>query len=271
MPPLLCLDPVLLDHSFPRSDEELETIATAFGRLQELVDLDEAHLILTRSMENFVDFFEWTTSGSAHHLLQDLYNLIVQWLLQPNERIIHRNFSATELLHKIPCASSSGLLSEFWSQDVGGLAAHCKAFPVRGKPFIGIACPYLFADPIQRNSCFENASICSFPIVGDENFRAELDDAYEWVLPSDIHQKLVPFREARRNIGILGGVITRITASHHIVEFSGARSWPLDINTDPIPDRFLNELETITGYTRDVIKSALISGRMPAKRLKMEL
>jgi hypothetical protein len=58
--------------------------------------------------------------------------------------------------------------------------------------------------------------------------------------------------------------------SHSKVIFPRKRAWTLDINVDPIPERFLKELIEITGLPNQVIRYGLLFGQLPIKRLRIQ-
>lgn len=271
MPPLLCVSPVILDQSFPRSANELSAVAIALGELQQIAATDAAHIVLTPSMANFIDFFEWGSPPRPYDILTEIHRLMVQWLLQPHERIIWIKCAANAKDYPVPCTNPQGELLEFWSKEVEELAVAHKASRGARRSFIGIACPYLFLEAAEPHQCGYGEQDAEFPLVGPTSFLNMLDDAYEWVLPHDLHQKLVSFRAARDNIGAIGGTIRGSTASHFEVTFRNGRTWPLDINTDPLPDRFIDELGPITGLPRNVVKFCLLEGRLPPARLRITI
>ncbi len=81
---------------------------------------------------------------------------------------------------------------------------------------------------------------------------------------NDIRLRDISFNQAKNNIDILGAVRVEkprgMGGSHYIAVFEGARSWPIDKNTDPLPDDYLKELIDVTGYWTGASTS------MPSKR-----
>ena len=107
-----------------------------------------------------------------------------------------------------------------------------------------------------------------FPMVGPNQIE-NLEDAYEWEkIPSEVHSKNVSFDDAIRNIPSSWSLVEPPQRdSHYKVRFPGNRPWTLDRNVDPIPDRFLKELEDITDLPLPVIKTALLFGSRPRKNV----
>src|SRR5579859_81190 len=124
MPPALCLPPVILDQSFPRDIEELNRAAFALGSLQELAENNGCFLILTSCLMTYQDCFEWEGQvKAAYPLLVDLQRIVVQWLLQPTNRI--RCVSTEEISafipHPVPSGSGVGPLVDIWRDETGKL------------------------------------------------------------------------------------------------------------------------------------------------------
>src|SRR5690242_3383311 len=75
MPPLLCPSPIILDHSFPRSVQELRIAARALGELVEVVDEGRAGLALTGALRQFVQLFEWQREPAEMAVLHEVHRL----------------------------------------------------------------------------------------------------------------------------------------------------------------------------------------------------
>ncbi len=111
----------------------------------------------------------------------------------------------------------------------------------------------------------------AFPLVGPADLDA-LDDAFDWELPADLHQRGVTFDEAYRHVEMIVGRVEKPKgSSHYQVRFEGERSWPLDFNFDRIPDRVIKELQPITGYPFEVIKYVLLFGAWPKRKLRLPI
>lgn len=275
MPKLLCPSPVILDQSFPRDDDELNLVAVALGELQLYIEEDKAHLIVTNILRDLVaDFegFDWTPP-SRDKIQGEIYRLIQQLLLRKHERLVQldnyidlssiREYSP----HPIPKGCEKQGLVEMWSDELGIILVLHEQCRKKDEYFIGVACEHGFAgEPIGEYDNSENTR--AFPLVGLENIDI-LADAYEWDTPKDIHQKPVSFQNAKKNIHIIGGTIARTEGDHFNVVFEGGRTWPLTLR-DPVPPPFLDELVPITHYPLKVIKTALITGKLPTKINKFE-
>ena len=81
MPPLLCASSFILDQTFPRDEGELNLVSDALGALEEVVRNNEAHLILTNTLQEIVEDFDWQRT-EPYPLLMTIYNLLTQWFLQ---------------------------------------------------------------------------------------------------------------------------------------------------------------------------------------------
>lgn len=270
MPPLLCCSPVILDQSFPRDKYELYLVADTLGKIQGQLNSDEMHLVLTDELAQLVEDFDWTVS-EEYCILNDIYRLLSQWFLQPHERLIRVDLSeiGEYAKHPVPEGCEVQGLVEFWSDEVGRLLArHDRCCP-RNRFFIGIACESAYCTGRPRsyvNPCGSR----TFPLVGPNDIPL-LADAYDWQVHPDTERKSVYFRDVIRHHKVIGcrSVVRPSGGSHYKLVFKGGRSWPLDANIDPVPEQFLRELTSITGYTLPVLKHALLSGALPSKALRL--
>src|ERR1039457_5899819 len=110
-----------------------------------------------------------------------------------------------------------------------------------GLDCVGLACDKAFSG----NSCGTypgDAGKGRFPLVGPADL-PKMDDFDRWVIPDTLHMKDVCFSDAKKNLPVIGGsVAKRPVGSHYKVKFKGApRSWVLDRNDDPLPDRYLGQ------------------------------
>lgn len=275
---LLCLSPILLDHSFPRNEEELRIVAFALGELEEFVSNDKAKLAKTQTLSDFIDEFDWASTHS--NLLMEIYRFLSQLLLRQDDRVvdigkyldyINSNSTLTYYSHPLPkrCENETGLL-DFWSDELGKiLFLHDQCINNNDDFFIGVACAYGFAGQcVDEYSNPENRRF--FPLVSPDNISI-LSDAYEWDIPNDIHQKSISIENVKRNCQIIGGILEPPDRdSHYKVKFQGQRPWTFSNNDDPIPERYLRQLVDKTTYPIDVIKTALIQGELPRKVLRLE-
>lgn len=274
MPPLICGSPSILDQSFPRDENQLLAVADTLGQIANQLEENEIHLVLTRELAQFVLQFDWINRGHNYPLLIEIYNLLNQWFLQPNERLIQPDLSdITDYeIHPIPEGCSSAGLVNTWANEVGKLLwLHDQCCP-SSSYFIGIACEKAYTgSPPQKYKYVEFQR--RFPLVGPNEIPQLLIDAYVWEVESDIHRKKISFNRAYNNCRVIGaiGVEPPSSGSHYNIKFRKARSWPLDKNKDPIPDRFIKELVSITGYPLPVIKTALYTGTLPRKKLLLKM
>ena len=268
MPPLICGSPAILDQSFPRDESQLLDVAETLGKIVNQLEGNEIHLVLTEELAQFVLQFDWINRGQSYPLLIDIFNLLNQWFLQPNDRLIQPDLSdITDYEpHPIPEGCSSAGLVNTWANEVGKLLWLHEQCCLSGSYFIGIACEKAYTGlPPQKYKCVE-VQRC-FPLVGPNEIDHLLSDAYYWEVEPDIHLRNISFSKAYNNCGVIGAIrIDRPSGgSHYKVKFGKARSWPLDRNLDPVPERFLSELVGITGYPLPVIKTALDTGTLPEK------
>lgn len=273
MPPLLCPSPMLINQSFPRNEDELQTAAIALGELMQCVEQGEVHILLTDTFSDFTsNLFEWEGSNS-YPLLREIYNLLVSLFLNPHtgyERV--PEFTVDDYqAHPIPQECVDELFVEEWANEMGKLLILHNSYCPEGRFYIGIACAYGFGGGNTTSINGENNNC--FPMVGRYDFKAVLGDAYEWHYLPDWYERLVSFEQARANCKVLGAcqIDNPSGGSHYKVHFPGKRPWTLDPNTDPIPLRFLTQLEEITGYSLPAIKTALITGEPPESVCKLSI
>ena len=248
----------------------MRIVAIALGELQGCIEKNIAHLVITETLRDVVVDFDWAPPR-PYVLLNDIYRLLSLLLLQHHERLIEVDLSEVEEApsHPIPKGSENEGLVEFWAREVGKiLVLHDKRSDARSF-FIGVACEHAFAGE-QLNAYADTGDGRMFPLIGPANI-SKLDDAYEWDIPSDVFQKQVKFRDALKNCGALGAIDVEPPSggSHYKARFKGARSWILDPNADPLPERFLKELVPITGYPLAAVKYTLICGELPKRHLRL--
>jgi hypothetical protein len=158
-------------------------------------------------------------------------------------------------------------LVEIWSDELGIILVLHDQCCNKDEYFIGVACEQGFAgEPVSEYDNSENTR--AFPLVGPNNIKI-LAEAYEWDTLPNIHDKQVGFQDAKKNIHVIGGIVARCKGDHFNVVFEGGRTWTLTLR-DPVPPPFLDELVPITHYPLRVIKTALITGKLPRKILKFE-
>ncbi len=270
MPPLICCSPVILDQSFPRNRLELNQVVDTLAKISEQIKCDEVHLILTPQLAELVENFDWNVR-EEYTILLEIYRLLHQWFLQQHESLISLDLSdiTRYYAHPIPEGCQSQGLIDFWSDEVGKLLSKHDRHCLNNKFFIGIACESAYCT--GHSKCYINPKkLRVFPLLGPGDISI-LEDAYEWVVNTDIRNKNVSFNDVIRNYMTIGSyVLERPTGgSHYKLKFKGGRSWALDANINPVDEEYLRELETITGYPYLVVKYALINGELPRRRLRI--
>lgn len=269
MPPLLCLPPLLLDHSFPRDRDELNVVLSALGEIEAYLQEERCYLLNTDTFADFVGSIDWT-NPSSYPQIQIIYDFLVRLYLQPSRNVLSFTFPSIEVIdqHPLPVKCGMSELSELWSHEMSVILHFHDT--VSNSFFIGVACPYAFDG--QETDTYPQSEQRKFPLVGPDNLEM-LEDAFEWIFPIGIFNQDVSFYLAKKNCFILGaeGVEAPPSGSHYKVRFKGSRPWILDPNNDPIPNTFLDELKTITGYPLGVIKMALIHGKIPERRSKFHI
>jgi hypothetical protein len=274
MPPLLCPSPLLLDHGFPHTPEELRRVAIALGELDAVLAREEARLVLTDALEEFIELFEWEDAAD-HRLLAEIYRYCALLFVAGGPRCMRLELAEPQpdvVPHPAPADATDGALVDQWRDEVGAISrAHNEVRGPRAAAFVAIACANQFAG--EPTPGFEDAPPGEWlDLVGPEGLN-DLDDALEWAVPPETAQQKVTFGDAYRNLSSVGCIrIDRPSGgSHYKAHFEGARPWVLDPNADPIPDRFLGELETITGLPTPVVKYALKNGHLPNRRPRVAL
>ena len=272
MPPLLCLSPSVLDHSFPRTADEIRMAAVALGEIQSLVDQSLASVLSCEAFESIVDSFEWQQDRAEYPLVRELQQMLTHFFLAPDRPVLKlelpKNLHSTP--HPIPDGLDSEGLVEYWAIEVGKLYAihsmHCHDEP----PFIGVACDAAFSG--RRLRSYADGCVAAFPLVGPEEI-SELSDAYVSSLPEGIRNISVSFSAAKKNCFLLGAkkvAEPRAGGSHYKVSFAGARPWILDSNHDPVLEQHLRELIDKTQRSLEEIIYVLATGKMPMKRFRLE-
>jgi hypothetical protein len=241
MPPLLCGSPCILDQSFPRSTHELETVIDALGAIEECVQENLAHLLLTDTLAELTETFDWNRTKD-YPLLIDIYRLLAIWFLQPHERLVRiRTDGVREYVrHPVPEGVDDKGLAEFWAEELGKLLVLHDRCAEDDRYFIGIACERAFAGG-EINKYIEPLPTRYFPLVGPGGI-GQLSDAFVWEgVPKNAKDRWVSVADARKRLFLLGAkaIESPERGSHYRVTFPGRRSWVLDSNCDPVPDTFL--------------------------------
>jgi hypothetical protein len=245
-------------------------VAIALGELSQCIQHNEAHLVLTDTLRAFVAEIDWNRPPGPQGLIREIYLLLNQWFLQQHDGLVVVNVENVGGYqpHPVPLGCQTQGLVELWADELGRiLYLHdraCKA----NEFFVGVACACAFAGK-ECGSYLNTQDRRVLPLVGPTTL-SDLCDAYDWYVSPNIHLRNVSFEEARKNCGAVGAecVLKPKSGSHYKVKFKGNRSWPLDSNNDPIPERFLKELIPITGLPLPVIKMALTTGTLPQRVLR---
>jgi hypothetical protein len=261
----------MLDQSFPRNDAVLNLVGKALGNLQLTLEANQAIIVLSNTLQMFVEDFDWQRTG-PYPLLQVIHNLLVQWFLQPHSGLLVLDLDDIEI--KIPHPIPNGCGHEgnvpLWAEEVARLLTLHDACTESGCFFLGIACHNGFGgEPLGGyDAVFAGAR--RFPLVGPTELMT-LEDAYDWDVDANLHNQAVSFEEAKKNVPVLGGKVNNPTnGSHYKVTFPySSRPWPLDYNEDPLKDEFVKQLVPITNYPFEVVKTVLLTGSFPNKSLKL--
>ena len=161
-------------------------------------------------------------------------------------------------------------LAEIWADELGKLLKAHDECCSGNNFFIGIACEKAYSGfPI--GSFQQNGDSRHFPLIGPNNIKDKLIDAYVWDIHPDIRRQTLWNSNIFNNYKVIGSYkIERPSGhSHYKVRFKNKRPWELDVNVDPVPNRFISQLETITGLPAIVLKAALLTGYLPLKRIRI--
>ena len=264
MPPLICPSPILVDHSFPRDDNELRRAAVALGELAGLLEQGEIELLLTVALEDLLSVFDAGSGDRPYSLIHDIHGLLDTLMLNTPDGVVRVNLDSVEFStkHPIPESCSDDGLVDLWSEEMGKLLSVHDNVQTGTGFFIGVACDLAFSgQPLGK---YRPPPTRALPLVGPTDMAA-LESSCGWSVLPATHGREVSFAQVIRNIHLLGATEVRPpgSGSHYMVSFPGTRPWPLDKNVDPLPDRFLKQLIDKTGYALPVIKSVLVSGRKP--------
>jgi len=271
MPPLICPSPTILDQSFPRDDYQLRLVGEALGEIQRVLEEDQAHLIVTETLQLFIEDFDWERTG-PYPLLQIIYGLLNQWILQHHDKIIVLDVGDIEKYtpHPVPVSTQLNNYVELWSEEVGKILVRHDACHNQRNFFIGIACDQAFAG--YEKGQFENPNnLRAFPLVGPDNLD-QLDDAYVWNVPTNIRVQNIPFGLFLNNCMHIGATRVELPKgdSHYHIYFGNYR-WQLSCNDDPTPDTYLRELEDIVHLPLSVIKFVILEEHYPEKILRFNM
>lgn len=274
MPPLLCPSPIILDHTFPRSQDELKLAAVALGSLMETVSENKAYMILTDTLRNFVEELDWTTQHMP--LLVDVYRFLSQLFLQshPNLRMVNLDGAKSDKPHPIPRNASEGGRVASWADELGKLLLIHDSCIAKSGYFIGIACERAFAGHAVNIYANKEPAQRAFPLVGPNEINS-LEDCYEWEIPPSASGITISFENVKHNFETIGGIAFENPTSggsHYKLKFPDGKCWICDKNWGrDIGDNVLKQLKAYCPYPLSVIKVALSSGALPMKRFRLPM
>jgi hypothetical protein len=280
VPPLLCLSPILLDQSFPRTKEELKLVGKALGNLQEyLMEFQpesQPILVLTDTLRNFLEEIYWNRPEKDEMaLLLDVDRILKQLFFARDSNPLDVTDTISNVAiyqpHPLPSGCDNQGLIDFWADEIGKLLVKHDECCERDRFFVGVTCPFAFTD--DKPGTYANFNhLRTFPLVGVKEIKEELDDCFIWDVPEDYDKRLVNFNQAVKNISSIGGRLHRKSDgdSHYHFKFENGATWTLSRNDDPVPKPYLEELKPKTDYPLLVIKYALINGELPQKSLRFE-
>ncbi|GAA4259341.1 hypothetical protein GBZ26_06325 [Azospirillum formosense] len=269
MMPFISLSPMALDHSFPRSGEDLDTAVDAIAGVIALIHDNKARLIITDMLAEFVHDFDWSR-GESVPILWDIHRMLTSVILyNTNSCMISDTTDVKKFqVHPLPSHCASIGNTNIWQEEMGKLLQiHVQSHSGSGY-CIGIACDNAFSG--KKKSIYLSEEL-SFPLVSPEEIHSLLSGQL-WDIHPDSISGDISFLTAKKNLKVLGDVrITKLNGgSHYKVTFlKGERPWALDKNDDPVPEPYLKELIDITKLPYDVIRYALINGKMPPKKWRI--
>lgn len=250
---------------------DLRDVALSLGAITELFEQNIIGILLTDVLGDIVadENWEWD-QGDKIPLLRDIRRHIVNLFQQEQHGLVRVSVSCINSYcqHPIPGGEDPEGLFTFWADELGRILALHDSVYRDGEFHFGIACHQAFAGKACGQYSVPDRAL---PLVGHDCVQ-RLGDAYLWELPDDISRREVSFRQAKKNCSVLGASKVASPSgggSHYRVIFPGQRTWILDRNNDPLPERFLRQLEPITNYPIDVIKYALTEGKIPNRNLPL--
>jgi hypothetical protein len=262
MPPMVCPSPVILDHSFPENRELLRDVLGALGSLQKHREEGELIIIASPIFPEFTSEINWQKIDEYPEL-RDIERYLTQVFLQPNSSYFSVDTDVLALAppHPLPDGCPQTELSKIWSDELGKIKRLHDSRAGHG-PFIGIACHRGFSG--LPTGTYPAGSPPALPIVGETEFK-NLDSGLRYQTAANVLQQAVRYRDAYRNLKLLGGVISSTAeGSHYSVHFPNApRPWVLDYNIDPVSEDYLRQIPVLIGKPLDYVKHVLNYGSIP--------
>ena len=265
MPALIFPSPVIIDHSFPRSEEELSRTALTLATLAELAKSGQIIFGLTETLIDLVRDFDWTQDAGG--LRAEIYRLLSMMCFQPHRGIAVVHFQAALLyeVHPVPTYCDDIGNIEFWADEMGKLVT-LHALCLLNGSCAGVACILAFSG--EALGTYRPSPNGRFPLVGPSELQS-LRDVFEWKVETNAHALGIGYRDVLRNFRAIGGESVERGADHDKIVFRDGRKWPFSKKWgNNIRDGILLELEEYTLLPLAVIKAALKSGREPRRVLR---
>lgn len=270
MPPLLLLSPVILDHSFPRTQSELRLVALAIGEVQETVDAKHAAMLTTSALNEYIELFDWE-GNSQFPQLQLIHSHLSQLVLRNSPYHVPPTLldGLDSEPHPVPSTTSRDGLSEEWAIEVGRILVLHDDAVSDGSFFIGVACELAFAGHDSKGYREHPDTNRSFPLIGPADV-LKLANAFVSDIPGDFAHRRISFECAKNHIGVLGGELHNPKGgSHYTVEFPKGFKWTLDRNHNPVLDRHLKQVATNLSLELCCVKYALLTRKMPPTKCRL--
>ncbi len=268
------LPPTLIDQSFPRDLQELNKVAESFGELEKLSINIDLKVVTTDLLIDFLIDFQWQRDAAdGYQLLNEVYAFLLRFLSAGSDRSICVTLAGIgdAPKHPLPIGCTTQGNSELWQDEVGKLLVLHDKVTTKNHFFLGVMCHHSFAEGKYVGSGYQNANARAFPLIGPDTIY-KLDPIRDWDVREEDIKGLISVNMAQQNINLIGGhIVDPRESSHQKVRFKGKRPWVLDYNVDPIPERFLRQLLDKTDFPYEVIRFALLHGRMPTKRCRIPI
>lgn len=274
MPPLVCLSPQLLDHSFPRSDIELDLVADTLAEVDELREANELHIAVPGILSLFVEEFCWSHPRQQGRLL-DVQRHLAALLAQPTSRVVRIDVDCVDewVPHPVPSGCEpDGLIAE-WAEEVGRLVRrHDRSVADDGYCIGVFVCS---AEAVQAGYDAKEGSVVPercFPLV-DASLLGELLDAYFWRVPADYARRVVKPRDIIAHYRQLGATVLQEPAGddHYHLIFPQGQKWTFAQSWTELGENAIAQLRKLTGLPSAVIKYALCEGKDPRDYLEPQL
>jgi hypothetical protein len=265
---MICPSPVILDHSFPTSQEILDEVVGALGNIQAAREGEELILVASPVFSSFVADIDWQKTVEFPQL-RDVYRYMTLLFLQPGSTcyLIDTDSLPDAGPHPLPEDCPPTAVTDLWSLELGKIKELHDSKITTGS-FIGIACHKGFSG--GRTGRYPNDASAYLPLVGLDDF-GRLENAVVFEISPNIANQPVPYRNAKRNLRLLGGLVSKPTgSSHYIVHFPNARRpWVLDYNIDPISEDFLKQIAPLINQSQEYVRHVLIHGSVPRQRNRL--